>query len=99
MFQAVADVGIGLEVEHPIAAFERPLEDAGIEHVALDQSCVRTPKQPGYKLPAAGSEIVHHDHLDALRRQAVRERAADESGAARDTNAPHVRSSRDTLRA
>ena len=82
-------VGVGLQVEDPVAALERVLEQRLVEHVALDEPRARPLEQLGDELAAAGAEVVDDHDLDALCAQPVRQRAADEPGAAGDAGAPH----------
>ena len=35
VLEPVANVGVGLQMEHPVAALERPLEQRLVEHIAL----------------------------------------------------------------
>ena len=45
MLQPVAHVGVGLQVEDPVATLERALQQATVEHIALDQLRARPRKR------------------------------------------------------
>ena len=68
MLEAVAHVGVGLQVEHPVAALEGALEQRLVEDVALVQGHARIGQQVLDELPATGAEVIDDHHLDARRR-------------------------------
>ena len=89
MVEPVTDVGVGLEVEHRVAAAHRLFECLGVQHVALDERRVRALQQVGQELAPAGAEIVEDHDLDAVGGEPVGERAADEPGPAGNERSFH----------
>ncbi len=91
MLEAVAHVGVGLQVKDPVAALEGVLEQ--LRGRARRPRRRRTPgrlERVCEELPPAGAEVVDDHDLDALCDQAVGEVAADEPGAAGDAGTPHA---------
>src|ERR1017187_2773761 len=88
MVHAPADIGIGLEMEDPVAALHGGTDDGGVPDVPRHQGESRAARQAGEKLPAARSEVVHDAPLRAMRRQPVARVAADEAGPAGDAGSP-----------
>ena len=89
MLQAVAHVGVGLQVKDPVAALDRIVEHGRIEHVALDEPDSRPFQYVGHELASSGAEVIDDHDLDAFYAQPVSQVAADEPGATRDAGAPH----------
>ena len=71
MLQPMAHVGVGLQVKHPVAACERPLEQPLVEHVALVEGHAGVGHQSLDELAAAGAEVVDDHNLNAVRAQTV----------------------------
>ena len=91
MLEAVPDVGVGLQVEDPVAALERRSQQRRVEHVALDSVTPGAAVSASMNSPPPGAEVVDDDDLDAIGTQAVGEVRADEAGAAGDASAFHLR--------
>jgi hypothetical protein len=89
MLQAVAHVGVGLQVKDPVAALDRIVEHGRIEHVAVDEPDSWPPQCLGDKLRPPGAEVVHDHDLDAFSAQPVSQIAADEPGATGDAGTLH----------
>jgi hypothetical protein len=60
-----------------------------VEHVALDHLGVGVLAESADELLHARGEVVEDDHFEAVLHKPVRERAADEAGAARHKGAFH----------
>src|ERR1700689_2557966 len=89
MIQAVAHVGIGLEVEDPVTPRDRAVQQGCIEHIPLHERHAVAAQRTCEELAPTGAEVIDDDHLDALGAQAIGEIAPDEAGAAGDANPLH----------
>lgn len=88
--ETMANVGIGLEMKHPVTAFERPLKRACVENVAFDECRPRSREQVLDELAPAGPKIVHDDDLDSVLAQSVGERAPNKPGTAGNAGLFHT---------
>ena len=91
MLQSVANICIGLKVEHPIAALERRTQQRRVKDVPLAQSDSGRGRHRLDELPPPRAKVIDDDHLDAICTQAVGEIRANEPGAAGDTCSFHLR--------
>ena len=84
MLEAVADVGIGREVEDEIGALHGGGEAVEVEQIAAYEAEARGSFGGGQKLRQAGGEVVVPGNLVTFGQQAVRQMAGDEAGASCD---------------
>ena len=89
MFEAVAHVGVGLQVEDGVAVLQGVAQPLAVEHVARNHLALRVGANAGDVLATAGGEVVVDHHGDAVGEQAVGQVGADEAGPARDQGASH----------
>ena len=90
MLEPLAHIRVRLQVEDPVAASERLLEQRLIEHIALDQPRARALEELSDELAPTGTEIVDDDHLHSVRGQTVSQGTADEPGAPGDACSFHA---------
>ena len=94
MIGAEAHVGVGGEMENEIAAGHRAFERGEIEVVALDEFEARIFQRFDDERPLAGREIIPADDGLAVRKQAINETGADETGGAGDEDLVHEKRKR-----
>ncbi len=87
--QAMAHVGVGLEMKHPVAPLEGTREPASVEHIRLVHGDLGIGQQVSHELPTSRPEIVDDNHLDPVSSQALSEMGADEAGSAGNAGAAH----------
>ena len=84
MVQPEAHVGVGGEVKDELAARHGGGQGGQVEVVAPHEAVVRVFERALDEGRLAGGEVVPADDLVALAEQTIRQRAADETGRARD---------------
>jgi len=89
VFPAVADVGVGREVENEVGALHRRREVRQVEVVAAYESEVRMALRAFEETRLAGGEVVPAGDPHAVREQAVDEVGTDEAGGAGDEGVLH----------
>ena len=90
VLEAVADVGVGLQVEDDVAARDRVARARRGRARRPRRASRRRALERLDELAPAGAEVVVDDDLDAVGEQPVGEVAADEAGAAGDERALHA---------
>jgi hypothetical protein len=88
MVETPSDVGIGLEVEHPITSAHGLCQDGRIEDIAFDPPETRSTPKTTKELQAPGAKIIKYDNLASCFIKSVGQMATDETGPAGDARSP-----------
>ena len=89
VLQAVANVGVRLEMEDPVAPVHRLAQDRSVAHIPLDERGPGPLEEVGEELPSPGPEVVDHHDLGPSRGKAISQVASNEPGSAGDARALH----------
>ena len=80
--RAEADIGIGGEMKHHVAARNRRSQRAGVEQVGLDKLEAGRLQCPFEEAALAGGKIVVADNTVASSKEPIDQAATDEAGSA-----------------
>jgi hypothetical protein len=89
VIEATTHVGVGLQVEDPVATRESLLEEVLVEHVAFDEGCVGAGQHSFDEGPMPRPEVVHDHDFHALVSEAICEVATNEARATSDAGSVH----------